>query len=497
MRCFIKLFLKRNFRKGGESLRGFVANPQVCPTFSKMSFEKQYAFLFVVLALLAGCSRRPSTALDLPIYFTCDTHGRLEPCGCFDGQYGGLTRLKTVLDAEATPGALRLDIGNSASGTEDYDFVEYRYMLQAFAALHYDAINIGAREAQFTATQLRELKKDSTTPILCANLVDKTTGAQIFDSYRIVERNGQRIALIGVVDPRATQSPGAGLSIGNMENAIEKTLADIRGQADLVVLLAFTDEATLTELARRFYECQIILGGNVSQPAQQLQKENRSLIYFVTNEARALGILHLRLTKGAPLQVAGNEIRLLTDKIPQDDSLRDLMQKYRAEIRTTRLAIDDPNYLTADTIPGVRAAATYVGTEKCLSCHKDAGVTWNASAHAHAFSTLIARKADADPKCISCHTIGFGSPSGYRREFASTKLVNVGCESCHGPGSLHVREREGDSSIHFTFRPLDGGDCVKCHYGEFSRPFDFKELWPLIKHGKEPQHTAALSVTTP
>jgi len=447
--------------------------------------------------LLFGCSRRAPTALDLSIYFTCDTHGRLEPCGCFTGQYGGLTRLKTVLDAEAAPGGLRLDIGNSAAGAEDYDFVEYRYMLQAFAALHYDAINIGALEAQFTAAQLREIKKISATPVLCANLVDKSTGAPIFDSYRIVERSGQRIALIGVVDPRAAATPGAGLSIGDMESAIEKTLTAIRGKADLVILLAFTDEATLAELARRFYECQVILGGNVSQPAQQLQKENRSLIYFVTNEARALGILHLRLTKGAPLQVAGNEIRLLNDKIPQDNSLSDLMQKYRAEIRTTHLAIDDPNYLAADTIPGVRAAATYVGTEKCLTCHKDAAAVWAASAHARAFATLTARKADADPKCIGCHTVGFGDASGYRREFAATKLVNVGCESCHGPGSLHVREREGDASVHFTFRPLDGGDCVKCHYGEFSRPFDLKEQWPLIKHGKDSQHTAALSISTP
>jgi hypothetical protein len=449
----------------------------------------------LLLILFTGCSPSTPAALDLPIYFTCDTHGRLEPCGCFAGQYGGLTRLKTVLDAEATPGALRLDIGNSASGAEDYDFAEYRYMLQAFATMRYDAINLGARETQFTAAQLRALKKISATPILSANVVDKSTGAQIFDSYRIVERDGQRIALIGVVDPRAVTTPSAGLGIGNMESAVEKTLGDIRGKADLIILLAFTDEATLTELAHRFYECQVILGGNVSQPAQQLQKENRSLIYFVTNEGRALGILHLRLTRGAPLQATGNEIRLLTDKIPQDDSLRSLMQKYREEIRTTRLAIDDPHHLAADTIPGVRTAAAYSGTEKCLTCHKDAASAWAASAHARAFATLVDRKADADPKCISCHTIGFGSPSGYRREFASTKLVNVGCESCHGPGSLHVREREGDNTVHFTFRPLDAGDCVKCHYGEFSRPFDWKELWPPIKHGKEPQHTAARSLT--
>ena len=305
MRCYIKSVLQRNFRKGGANLRVCHGSAHGFASFSKISLEKQFQLFFLVVVLLTGCSHRPAAALDLPIFFTCDTHGRLEPCGCFTGQYGGLTRLKTVLDAEAAPGALRLDIGNSAAGAEDYDFVEYRYMLQAFAAMHYDAINIGAREAQFTAAQLRELKKTSTTPILCANLTDKTTGAQIFDSYRIIERNGQRIALIGAVDPRAAQTPGAGLIIGNMENAIEKSLTAVRGKADLVILLAFTDETTLAELAHRFYECQVILGGNVSQPAQQLQKENRSLIYFVTNEARALGILHLRLAKGAPLQVAG------------------------------------------------------------------------------------------------------------------------------------------------------------------------------------------------
>src|SRR6185437_11543658 len=126
--------------------------------------------LLLILALLAGCSRPAApSAVDLPIYFTCDTHGRIEPCGCFTGQYGGLTRLKTVLEAEATPSALRLDVGNSAAGPEDYDFIEYRYVLQAFAALHYDAINMGALESQFSSTQLRELKKISATPILSAN----------------------------------------------------------------------------------------------------------------------------------------------------------------------------------------------------------------------------------------------------------------------------------------------------------------------------------------
>ena len=116
---------------------------------------------------------RRTGSLDLPVYFTCDTHGRLEPCGCFAGQFGGLTRLKTVLDAEAPAGALRVDVGDAIGGHEDYDLIEYRYMLRAFAAMNYDALNIGAREAQFTAAQLQEIRKHFPVPILSANLLDK------------------------------------------------------------------------------------------------------------------------------------------------------------------------------------------------------------------------------------------------------------------------------------------------------------------------------------
>jgi len=436
--------------------------------------------------------------LSLPMARFPDSRSEfIRPGRSFTGQFGGLTRLKTVLDAEASDGALRVDVGDAIGGHEDYDLIEYRYILRAFAAMKYDALNIGWREAQFTAAQLHAIRRVSPVPILGANLLDKASRQPIFDSYRIVRRGAFRIAIIGALDPRGLdQNLGDGLVVGDMESAIERCLAELRGKADVIVLLAFTDEATLTQLAQQFYECQVILGGNVSQPAQELIKANRSLIYFVTNESRALGILHLQLLKGTPLQVVNNEIRLLHDKIPQDPSFCEMMQSYREEVRHTRLSVDDPDNLSADMVPGVRTVATYVGTDKCLACHETAAAVWAKSAHAHAFVTLMDRKADADPKCIGCHTVGFGDPSGYRREFGADKLVDVGCECCHGPGSLHVREKEGDTSVNFTFRPLDAGDCQPCHHGEFSRPFDWNQFWPLVKHGKEPHpasHTANVS----
>jgi hypothetical protein len=108
---------------------------------------------------------------------------------------------------------------------------------------------------------------------------------------------------------------------------------------------------------------------------------------------------------------------------------------------------------------------------------------------------LVAKKADADPKCIGCHTVGFATPSGYQRAFSGAKLTDVGCESCHGPGSLHVQEHKSAppgtaAPVNFKFRPLAAGDCQKCHYGEFSRPFDWDEFWPKIQHGKEQPRSA-------
>jgi hypothetical protein len=214
------------------------------------------------------------------------------------------------------------------------------------------------------------------------------------------------------------------------------------------------------------------------------------LIYFVTNESRALGLLRLRLQDGGPLAATRNEIRLLHDKIPEDASFRALARAYRDEVRHTALAVDNPTHAAADTVPGVRAIASYVGSQRCVECHKIAGALWARSAHAKAFAVLVQRQADADPKCVGRHTIGFGSVSGYRREFGGEKMVNVGCESCHGPGSIHVRQREGDASVNFAYRPLGAGDCQKCHYGEFSRPFHWDEFWLPIKHAKESQLTA-------
>ena len=434
--------------------------------------------------LLAGCGARKPVALQ--VFFTSQTRGRLSHCGCFSGQYGGLARLRTAVESLPPAERFGVDVGDALEGTEDYQLLKHRQVLKACAGLGYAALNAGAREASLPAATLRELGAASPVPFISANLRDRATGEPILKGWTITERAGRRLALVGVVDPRALpEGPGQGVEIEPMETCLARVLPELKGKADAFLLLAYADEDTLLSLASRFYEFAVILGGDVRQPAQHLVRENRSLVYFTGNDAKSYGRLEFLLNPGGAVEAGAHDITLLTDRYPENGDILALLAAYRAEARTARLDLDDPAKALAGRVPGVRSVSDYAGTETCLACHPSAAAVWQGSGHAQAFAALSARDADADPSCIACHTVGFGAPGGYRREFAGAKLTNVGCESCHGPGGRHVAERRAGGPASFQFRPLGPGDCQKCHHGEFSRPFDWDSFWPHIRHGKE------------
>src|SRR5439155_10166852 len=66
-----------------------------------------------------------------------------------------------------------------------------------------------------------------------------------------------------------------------------------------------------------------------------------------------------------------------------------------------------------------------------------------ASKHSHAYDSLVKlavkpMNRQYDPECVRCHTVGFGYVSGFVDGTRTKHLTDVGCENCHGPGSLHA-----------------------------------------------------------
>jgi hypothetical protein len=52
-----------------------------------------------------------------------------------------------------------------------------------------------------------------------------------------------------------------------------------------------------------------------------------------------------------------------------------------------------------------------------------------------------------DGECVVCHVVGFSEKSGFLDAGMPAKLKGVGCESCHGPGSTHVKDPYNDDIL--------------------------------------------------
>ncbi|MFO0611741.1 MAG: multiheme c-type cytochrome [Polyangiaceae bacterium] len=121
--------------------------------------------------------------------------------------------------------------------------------------------------------------------------------------------------------------------------------------------------------------------------------------------------------------------------------------------------------------PPEPGAPSFVGVERCASCHTEEKAVWDGTAHAHAYATLEKQFVEYNLDCVGCHV------TGYDREGGSTvthveKLKNVGCEECHGAGSLHA---DSPKTAGLIQRQPDLKRCVsECHHPPHVDGFDAK-----------------------
>ena len=132
---------------------------------------------------------------------------------------------------------------------------------------------------------------------------------------------------------------------------------------------------------------------------------------------------------------------------------------------------------------------------------------WKATKHAHAFETLsseaskklAAEKGIADPaksdECVRCHVTAFGAAESVIKK-GFVREHGVQCETCHGPGELHVKARfaaaaKADASAGYVQVPADeivavptAAVCLECHNEKSPsyKPFCYHEFNAQIRH---------------
>ena len=117
--------------------------------------------------------------------------------------------------------------------------------------------------------------------------------------------------------------------------------------------------------------------------------------------------------------------------------------------------------------------ATFVGNAACEDCHDDAIKFWQGTRHAHAWETLVERGQQLDLECINCHVTGWGRPGGATIAI-NERLRDVGCETCHGPGSIHVAKGGNEKPSAVVRNPPQEFCATECHTKEHSDTFQYE-----------------------
>lgn len=170
---------------------------------------------------------------------------------------------------------------------------------------------------------------------------------------------------------------------------------------------------------------------------------------------------------------------------PVDKEIKEVRDEYNESLEKLNSQIE------RTVIPAVEGEPFFIGSNQCATCHAPANEFWQKTGHAHALKTLQDKDKAWDQSCIGCHVVGYEKPGGsvlgklqYDAELTlaagtdpvkiSKDLRNVGCESCHGPGSDHrISPVNAQGEPHNIGKGSGDQVCGQCHVPDHSPRFDY------------------------
>ena len=123
----------------------------------------------------------------------------------------------------------------------------------------------------------------------------------------------------------------------------------------------------------------------------------------------------------------------------------------------------------------------YIGPRSCRVCHRDFYNGRKDDLHFHTFQKIVDAGHATEPRCLACHSTGYGVPSGFKDERRTPDLAGVHCEGCHGPGNVHMMRNDGGGFLAGVDNPQRiERMCKACHNQRWNRSFDaktFREMY--------------------
>jgi hypothetical protein len=419
--------------------------------------------------------RKPELALLL----TGQVMGYLQPCGCSSPQYGGFERrynfVKHLQEVRGWP-TVGVDVGDLIQSPSPQALIKYRYSMDSMRRIGYAAVGIGKNELSVSLMDvLAEYALNQPSPrVVCSNI--DNAQANLPDALKpqhwviaAPPPGKPRVGIVGAVSPSVGKASGGNIKFDDFKKIIPNALKVLKEQgADIRVLLFNGTKQEAVDAAKTFPDFSVILCLTLEEePPSRPRIEGKTQIVEVGHKGRWIGVLAFFPTNknGNRWDVHYEGVRLGPEyETPAgkdaDNPILGLYDAYALEVKNQNYLAQYPKMPHAIQQVPQYQSAKYVGSQECKGCHKESFKIWEASPHSHAYPTLVAARRPAlrhyDGECVKCHVIGFEHDTGFADEKKTPRLLNNGCENCHGPGSLHAKnERVGqtDAQLNALMNP--------------------------------------------
>ena len=173
---------------------------------------KRTALLLTICLLIPAIMQAKKETVTLHIIETSDVHGCFFPWDFINKQpmKGTLARLSTYVSnvrRENPDGVILLENGDILQGQPINYFYNYintektNIAAQCINYLKYDAQNWGNHDTETGHPCYDKWGKEVNAPVLGANVIDRKTGKPYLQPYTVIERQGIRVAVIGMITP--------------------------------------------------------------------------------------------------------------------------------------------------------------------------------------------------------------------------------------------------------------------------------------------------------
>ncbi len=253
------------------------------------------------------------------------------------GKIGGLDRLATVVAqvrAERDGKVLLLDGGDTWQGSLGANSTKGQDMVDCMALLKPDAMT-GHWEFTYGEARVQELVKSLDFPFLALNIRDTEWNEPVFEAFKMVERGGVKIAVLGqafpytpVANPRWMMPTW---SFGIREEDVRATVEKARkAGAQLVVLLSHNGFDVDRKLASRVSGIDVILTGHTHDALPEAVQVGKTLLIASGSHGKFVSRLDLDVQGGEVKSYRYKLIPLFADVIKPNEAMTAAVDKARA-----------------------------------------------------------------------------------------------------------------------------------------------------------------------